>query len=254
MLRKNLDLVFNALLLLIVLGVAFSGRFVGARLNSSERAQPAASGAYYRTPGKNGRWFGPEVNSLTLCEGVHNPYNNRGFFDIVETIENAVVSASRIPGALRWYRGQKWVFGTADTPWGTNTSYITLHDDLGWSEISTGGGTTGYPWSGIERHWRDGDIIRSQAVVVGWRQQRYGSQLWICPMYYKIGGWEGEHLEVHCDTLRTWFPPDWNVLKQRDRDFGAPTERKPGVLSRKGKKTFRWYDCIRVMQEDSIPK
>ena len=34
---------------------------------------------------------------------------------------------------------------------------------LGWSEISSGGGTTGFPWSGYEEHWRDLDdenIIR----------------------------------------------------------------------------------------------
>ena len=67
-----------------------------------------------------------------------------------------------------------------------------------------------------------------------------------CPMYYKIGGWEGETLEVNCKTLRTWFPPDWDVLKQNNGDFGPPVERKPGVLSRWGKKTQRWYDCIKI--------
>lgn len=249
MLRKNLDLIFNAFLLLAVLGIAFWSTFAKAKLNSSERAEPAASGAYYRTPGKNGKWFGPEVNSLTLCEGVHNPYNNRGFFDIIETIENAVVSKSSIQGALHWYRRQKWGFATDETPWGTNVSYITLHDDLGWSEINPGSGTTGYPWSGIERHWRDGNIIRSQASVMGWRQYARGRERWICPMYYKTGGWEGESLEVNCKTLRTWFPPDWNVLTQKDRDFGFPVERKPGVLSRKGRRTHRWYDCIKIRDD-----
>ena len=245
-LPKNWDLIFDAFLLVVVLSIGFWNTYAKARLNPGERAQPANSGFYYRTPGVNGTWFGPEVNSLTLCAGVHNPYNNRGRFDIVETIENATVSASRIRGALHWYRGQQWRFSTNDTPWGTNFSYITLRDDLGWSEISAGGGTTGYPWSGVERHWRDGNIIRAQAFVMGWRRYARGAEQWICPMYYKIGGWEGETLEVNCKTLRTWFPPDWNVLRQRDGDFGPPVERKPGVLSRKGKKTQQWYDCIRI--------
>ncbi len=244
--RKNLDLIFDGFLLVLVLGIAFWNSHARARLNPGERAHPPSSGSYYRTPGVNGMWFGPELNSLTLCEGVHNPYNNRGRFDIVETIESAAVSASRIRGALHWYRGQWWYFSTDDTPWGTNYSYITLYDDLGPSEISAGGGTTGYPWSGVERHWRDGNIIRAQASVTGWRRYARGSELWICPMYYKIGGWEGETLEVNCKTLRTWFPPDWNVLKQLDGDFGPPTEREPGVLSRKGKKTQQWYDCIKI--------
>ena len=246
MFRKNLDLIFNAFLLIVVLAIGFWNTYARARLNPGERAQPASSGSYYRTPGVNGKWFGPELNSLTLCEGVHNPYNNRGQFDIVETIESAAVSRSSIRGALHWYRGQQWRFAADDTPWGTNYSYITLHDDLGWSEISVGGGTTGYPWSGVERHWRDGDIIRAQTFVIGWRRYARGVERWVCPMYYKIGGWEGETIEVNCKTLRTWFPPDWDVLKQNDRDFGPPVERKPGVLSRRGKKTQRWYDCIKI--------
>ena len=131
MLRKNLDLIFDAFLLVLVLIIAFWNSHAGARLNPGERADPPSSGAYYRTPGVNGMWFGPELNSLTLCSGVHNPYNNRGQFDIVETIENATVSASRIRGALHWYRGQQWRFSTGNTPWGTNFSYITLYDDLG---------------------------------------------------------------------------------------------------------------------------
>ena len=102
---------------------------------------------------------------------------------------------------------KRWYFSTDDTPWGTNFSYITLRDDLGWDEISVGGGTTGYPWSGVERHWRDGNIIRAQASVVGWRRYARGAERWVCPMYYKIGGWEGETVEVNCKTLRTWFPP-----------------------------------------------
>ena len=151
MLRKNLDLIFDAFLLILVLGIVLWNNQARARLNPGERAHPPSSGSYYRTPGVNGMWFGPELNSLTLCEGVHNPYNNRGQFDIVETIESARVSASRIPGAAHWYRGQWWYFGTDETPWGTNYSYITLYDDLGPSEISAGSGTTGYPWSGVER-------------------------------------------------------------------------------------------------------
>ncbi|MCY4404502.1 MAG: hypothetical protein OXD54_18205 [Candidatus Poribacteria bacterium] len=247
MLRKNIDLIIDAFLLIAVLGIAFWSTYAKAKLNPSERAEPGDSGAYYRTPGKNGRWFGPEINSLTLCKGVHNPYNNRGFFDIIETIENAVVSKSRINGALHWYRRQEWKFANDDTPWGTNYFYITLSDDLGWSEIHTGrGGTTGYPWSGIERHWRDGNIIRAHASVMGWRQYSRGRERWICPMYYKIGGWQGESLEVHCKTLRTWFPPDWNVLAQKYGHFGTPVERKPGVISRKGKRTNRWFDCIKL--------
>ena len=53
-------------------------------------------------------------------------------------------------------------------------------------------GTTGYPWSGIERHWRDGNIIKQQATVMGWRQFARGRERWICPMYFKIGGWKGK--------------------------------------------------------------
>jgi len=87
MLRKNLDLIFDALLVMVVVGIGFWSSHARARLNTGERAHPANSGFYYRTPGVNGKWFGPEINSLTLCPGVHNPYNNRGQFDIVETIE-----------------------------------------------------------------------------------------------------------------------------------------------------------------------
>ena len=246
MLRKNIDIFLNLLLLCVVLCVGFWSTYAKAKLNPQERAVPAASGTYYRTPGKNNRWFGPEISSLTLCKGVHNIYNNRGYFDIIETIENAVVSKSRINGALHWYRRQVWRFADDETPWGTNQSIITLNDDLGWSEINRGTGTTGYPWSGIERHWREGNIILSQSSVMGWRQYARGRERWVCPMYYKIGGWTGEHLEVHCRTLRTWFPPDWNVLIQREGDFGAPVERKPGVISRKGKRNNRWYDCIKI--------
>ena len=87
MLRKNLDLILDAFLLVLVLGIAFWNSHARARLNPGESANPPSSGSYYRTPGVNGTWFGPELNSLTLCAGVHNPYNNRGQFDIVETIE-----------------------------------------------------------------------------------------------------------------------------------------------------------------------
>lgn len=251
MLQKNLDLIFDVFLLFVVLGVAFWSTFAKAKLNPGERAEPAASGVYYRTPGKSGMWFGPEINSLTLCEGVHNQYNNRGSFNIIETIENAVVSKSSIDGALHWYRRQKWGFADDKTPWGTNVSYITLNDDLGWSEISSGGGTTGYPWSGVERHWRDGNVIRAQASVMGWRRYSRGRERWVCPMYYKIGGWQGESIEVNCRTLRTWFPPDWNVLVQKDGDFGLPVERKLGVISRKGKRTNLWFDCIKISSSES---
>ncbi len=247
--KKNheyLNVLVAVLLPIVVLAIGFWGTLARARLNPGESAKPFGSGSYYRTPGKGGQWFGPEVNSLTLCPGVHNPYNNRGLFDIAETIEQAEVSASRIRGALHWYRAQKWYFRTSHTPWGTNYAYITLRDDLGWSEINAGSGTTGYPWSGTERHWRDGGIIRAQATVTGWRRYPRGQERWVCPMYYKTGGWGDESLEVNCKTLKTWFPPDWDVLKQKDGDFGPPTERKPGILSRKGKKTKRWYDCIKI--------
>ena len=132
---------------------------------------------------------------------------------------------------------------STDDTVGTNYSYITLYDFM---EGIVQGVNNGYPWSGIERHWRDGNIIRAQASVVGWRRYARGTSQWICPMYYKIGGWEGEPLEVNCKTLRTWFPPDWNVLKQKDGDFDPPTEREPGVLSRRSKKTQLWYDCIKI--------
>ena len=69
MLKKNLDIIFDAILLVIVLGIAFWSTYAGARLNPGERANPASSGSYYRTPGVNAQWFGPELNSLTLCEG-----------------------------------------------------------------------------------------------------------------------------------------------------------------------------------------
>ena len=69
MFRKNLDIIFDAFLLLTVLSIAFWNTYARARLNPGERAQPANSGFYYRTPGVNGKWFGPELNSLTLCKG-----------------------------------------------------------------------------------------------------------------------------------------------------------------------------------------
>ena len=44
-----------------------------------------------------------------------------------------------------------------------NLPMKTTRVHLGWSEISSGGGTTGFPWSGYVEHWRDLDdenIIR----------------------------------------------------------------------------------------------
>lgn len=44
-----------------------------------------------------------------------------------------------------------------------NLSMKTTRVHLGWSEISSRGGTTGFPWSGYVEHWRDLDdenIIR----------------------------------------------------------------------------------------------
>ena len=91
------------------------------------------------------------------------------------------------------------------------------------------------------------NIIRSQASVMGWRAicSREGNGGSVRCIIRQVVG-KGENLEVNCKTLRAWFPPDWNVLRQKDHDFGSPVERKPGVLSRKGKRTHRWYDCIKI--------
>ncbi len=73
--KQQLDLIIAALLPVSVLGIGFLVFSTMAALNPGESANPAASGDYYRTPGKDGKWFGPEVLSDTLCAGQNSQYN-----------------------------------------------------------------------------------------------------------------------------------------------------------------------------------
>ena len=123
----------------------------GERIILQEIAAPEAAGDYYRRPGKliasedENRWFGPEIDSRVLCPMTPHPFNDAGFFDIIYTREDAQVWPSSRPGRVWWYRKQEWRFATADTPWGTDTVYITLASEIGWTDIDSGNSTTGFP-------------------------------------------------------------------------------------------------------------
>ena len=218
------------------------------RITLQETAVPAAAGDYYRRPGKfvaaegRNRWFGPEVNSPVLCPGVTHAYNLSGFFDITSTREDAEVWPSAKPGKVWWYRRQEWRFASADTPWGTNSVYITLIVEIDWADIDGENSVTGYPWSGFEEHWRAGDAIKSKAEVVGYHKYEHAGKKYLAPKYYK-----GGTLTYFCATERGI--PNLKVLQHAEGGFTRPKFRlETNMLScqEKGaeKSTDAWYDCV----------
>ncbi len=246
--RKRLELILTALLPVAVLSIGFVTFSSKAGLNSNETASPKASGDYYRAPGKDGMYFGPEVYSSTLNGG---PFNNG--FEIVYTNECGSVSASSTPNAVSWHRNQVWSFSTDpehDTPpWGTTSSYIALRDDLGWDEISLGGGTTGYPWAGYEIHESEADslIVSGWTDVTGYRRHPVDADaddepIYICPMYYKTGDW------VYDGATGGKSPDNVEEYKQSKGRFGPPMFRdeEEQILSRFVADLDRWFDCIEL--------
>lgn len=239
--RKPLELILTALFPVAVLSIGFFTFSSKAGLNSGESAVPAASGDYYRAPGKDGMYFGPEIYSDTLNGGR---FNNG--FEIVAANESAGVSASSIPNAVSWYRNQVWAFSEEHEapPWGTTSSYITLSDELGWGEISKGYGTTGFPWAGYEMHESDAGalIVTGSAWVTGYkRHEEDDGTKYICPMYHKRGTWVFEPGQPLKDNLKF----------ARKGDFGAPRFRDdaPNILRRQvleGKLVGTWHDCIEL--------
>jgi len=218
------------------------------RIMLQETAVPTAGGDYYRRPGKfveaegSNRWFGPEVNSPVLCPGVTHVYNPAGFFDITYVREDAEVWPSVKAGKVWWYRRQEWRFASADTPWGTDSVYITLIIEIDWANIDVENSVTGYPWSGFEEHWRDGDAIKSKAEVVGYYKYEHAGKKYLAPKYYKVGT-----LTYFCVTERGI--PKLKVLQHTEGDFTRLKFRpETNMLScqEKGAEniTDAWYDCV----------
>ena len=236
-------------LLVVRVDAALHGTYTdGERVVLREVAVPQAAGDYYRMPGKlvesegDTRWFGPEIDSRVLCPNTPNQFNKAGFFDIIYTREDAEVWPSSRPGKVWWYRRQEWRFATADTPWGTDTVHIILVSEIGWTDIDARNTVTGYPWSGFEEHWREGDMIESKAEVTGYHRYEHDGKKYLAPKYYK-----GGTLSYSCATTRGWL--NLKVLSHTEGHFMSP-EFRPEVnklsLREKGtlKGTGDWYNCI----------
>ena len=220
----------------------------GERIVLREDAVPKGAGDYYRMPGKfiesegDTRWFGPEIDSRVLCPNTPNQFNKAGFFDIIYTREDAMVWPSSRPGKVWWYRRQEWRFATADTPWGTNTVHLTLVSEIGWADIDAANTVTGFPWSGFEEHWRDGEVVKSKADVTGYYRHEHAQKRYLAPKYYKHGT-----LNYYCATGTG--RSNLKVLAHVERHF-TPPEFRPTLnkLSRRekgaSKETADWYDCI----------
>ena len=220
----------------------------GERIILKETAVPKVAGDYYRTPGKfiesegDTRWFGPEIDSRVLCPNTANQFNRAGFFEVIYTREDAHVWPSSRPGKVWWYRQQEWRFATTNTPWGTDTVHLTLASEIGWTDIDAQNTVTGFPWSGFEEHWREGDIIASKGEVTGYHRYEHDGKKYLAPKYYKSGTLryacttkDGQlnmkilaHTEGHLTTPE--FRPEANKLSLREK--GKP------------KGTDNWYDCI----------
>ena len=216
----------------------------GERIITQEIAVPKAAGDYYRNPGKfiesedENRWFGPEIDSRVLCHKMTNPFNDAGFFDIIYTREEAQVWPSSRPGKVWWYRKQEWRFATDDTPWGTDTVRVTLASEIGWTEIDAGNSTTGFPWSGFEEHWREGDLVKSKADIVGYYPHEYAGKKYLTPKYIKVGT-----LDYICATGTGWL--NLKVLNHTEGHLTDPIFRsESNQLSRREKGTDNWYDCL----------
>ena len=214
------------------------------RIILQETAVPEEAGSYYRTPGKfvasedGNRWFGPEIDSRVLCGTITHIYNEAEFFDIIYNREEAKVWPSSRPGRVWWYRKQEWRFATADTPWGTDTVRITLASEIGWTDIDSGNSITGFPWSGFEEHWREGDIIKSKSEVTGYYPHEHAGKKYLAPKYYKSGT-----LNYICTTGSGRL--NMKILSHTDGHFMDPISRPEfNKLSRREKRTNNWYDCI----------
>ena len=240
--RKPLELFLTAILPVAVLSIGFFTFSLKAKIYPGiEDAYPDESGAYYRTPGKDGMYFGPEIRSDTLTGGEYNEG-----FEITHTNENAHISVSSKPSTVIWSRYQVWRFSTNHDapPWGTIYSHIYLNRDIKWNDISNGFGTdVGYPWQGYEIH-ESGEgslIVTGSADVTGYkRHTEDDGTRYICPMYYKTGTW----------IYREGKPPQLYLrfAKEVEDDFGDP-EFHEGTLSREvlqGPFDGTWFDCIEL--------
>ena len=238
--RKQLDLIFTALLPVIALAIGFFAINSNAGLNNRERANPTGAGPYYRAPGVNGQYFGAEINSDDLC-GVVNG------FDIYVTSESASVSAGNRPRVVNWYRFQRFDFTSDDTPWGTNSAEITYSGGLSWTyDVSSGGDhTTGYPWSGSESHSlhspSSGDYVSVYGSVTGWKKETEDGTRYICPNYYK----SQTTYRYYCNGVTDYG----DLLEVKDSDFDDPEFHpdNPDTLSRWSQDTNSWHDCIEIM-------
>lgn len=246
---KTLTVTLILQLLVLSASAGLHGKYTdGERIVLKETAAPKAAGDYYRMPGNfvesegDTRWFGPEIDSRVLCPNTEHQFNKAGFFDIIYTREDAEVWPSSRPGKLWWYRQQEWRFATANTPWGTDTVNIILVSEIGWTDIDAQNTVTGFPWSGFEEHWREGDYIQSKAEVTGYHRHEHDGKKYLAPKYYKRGTLRysctttrGRHnLKVLEHTLGHFTIPEFrhehNKLSLRER--GAPERVKD------------WYDCI----------
>ena len=215
-----------------------------------EIAIPEIAGEYYRKPGKfvvaagENRWFGPEINSRVLCPNTTDEFNKTGFFDIIYTREDAEVWPSSTPGKVWWYRRQEWRFANDNTPWRTDTAHIILVSEIDWEQIDPTDSITGFPWSGFEEHWREGDLVKSKSEIIGYYQYEHEGKKYLTPKYYKQGT-----LSYSCTTAER--QRNLKVLRHTEREFTLP-EFRPEVnkLSRRekgtSKDTSNWYDCIRL--------
>jgi hypothetical protein len=120
---------------------------------------------------------------------------------------------------------------------------IDVDRELDWSKISSGGGTTGYPWSGYEIHESDaGDlVVTGEADVTGYKRHTKDGTRYICPMFYKTGTWVYEPGQ----------PTESNLEYAYKHQFGVPQfdEDDPDTLRRQviaGDFDGTWFDCIEL--------
>jgi hypothetical protein len=125
--RRPLELFLTAILPVAVLLIGFFTFSLHAGLRPGlETAYPSASGDYYRSPGKDGKYFGPQIYSDTLNGGR---FNNG--FEIVYTNESGTISVSSSPSTVNWSLYQCWEFSSEHDlpPWGTTYSFIRHYND-----------------------------------------------------------------------------------------------------------------------------
>lgn len=253
--RKHLELILTASLPVMILIVGYLAVTSRATIRNSETAYPSGAAPYYRDDAENneGKHFGPEANSATVCpDFVNNPdvtnnEYNKGF-DINGVTESATVTASTVPGAVEFDRTQTWTFGDA-TPWGSSYVVIARSAPVKWEYIDDNipPSTTGYPWSGSEYHSRyfwdeDGKYyVFTGSDVTGWRRYERDNRKWICPKYYK----RYNDVVYHCSGDEdTHWPREWTIV-EKDQ-FGDPTFRDDAktILSRHVGYVKPWFDDV----------